>query len=175
MTFFFVIGPESAGNRLMTRLLIEAGCYGDGDMFQRLDKEIPANLQHAVWLRSYPHGPASNGRHWPNLRLLGEKIAPFGYIGQVLIMHRDIHSMALSQVAAGHVADYKSAIHNIKEAYRRIHEQTEAFGYGNYTPIIYENLVARPQGVCDWLMPSLGLPSIQVKEYIYDGNEKYYK
>lgn len=35
--FFFVVGPESAGNRLTTRILCESGCFGNFDHYQVLD------------------------------------------------------------------------------------------------------------------------------------------
>ncbi len=62
---FLVLGPESSGTRFITKLLINAGCFGDSDHDQRLDiledrerineEELPHDDTPIVWRRSYPH------------------------------------------------------------------------------------------------------------------------
>jgi hypothetical protein len=63
---FFVIGPESSGTRLITRILCESGCFGDYDHYQRLDEfvtdhnedlySIIGDSKLIVFRRSVPHG-----------------------------------------------------------------------------------------------------------------------
>jgi len=62
---FIVVGPESSGTRLTTRILCESGCFGDFEHYQRLDEFIEDNNSLAniigdnelvVFRRSVPHG-----------------------------------------------------------------------------------------------------------------------
>jgi LPS sulfotransferase NodH len=45
---FLVLGPESSGTRLMTKLLMVAGCYGDDGHVQRLDRDPLPNVPFEV-------------------------------------------------------------------------------------------------------------------------------
>ena len=68
---FLVLGAESSGTRLVTRLLIAAGCHGDGGHQQPFDKWQAASSPFdgkdpIVWRRSYPW---TEYHLWPNLKL----------------------------------------------------------------------------------------------------------
>ncbi len=75
---FFVIGPESSGNRYVTRCFIEAGCFGDYSHGQRLDKDegFQEATDTVVFRRSVPHG---EGWAWPNLDMQLERFRDRGY------------------------------------------------------------------------------------------------
>lgn len=57
----FVTGPESSGTRLMTRLFMEVGCFGDDTHKQQLDKfykqpnSVHWPTNDVVFRRSVPH------------------------------------------------------------------------------------------------------------------------
>ena len=62
---YIVLGGESTGTRLVTKLMMQAGCYGedahiqsmDGDVKEMRWDKIKATLknQPIVWRRSFPH------------------------------------------------------------------------------------------------------------------------
>ncbi|HEX4794015.1 MAG TPA: hypothetical protein VH370_09495 [Humisphaera sp.] len=63
---FFVVGPESSGNRYVTECFVNAGCFGDFQHEQRLDNDegFDEATDTVVFRRSVPHGPNFS---WPEL------------------------------------------------------------------------------------------------------------
>lgn len=166
---FLVLGPESSGTRLMTRLLITAGCYGDDGHKQRLDEHIPDNEPLIVWRRSVPH----DGQY-PDLAKMVKGLRAVGYVVTAVIMSRDWHAMAESQVNAPHTRSKKVAAANTRDAYRHI------FAYLPYQVpyelVNYESLTRRPETAVKRLYERLGLDvPAGAWTYIYDGNAKYYE
>lgn len=95
---FLVLGAESSGTRLLTRLLMAGGCAGDGEDEQRWDTQPPEGPL-VVWRRSVPHGG-----EWPSVRSLIERLASYGYTTHPVVITRDWIATASSQVEVGHVA-----------------------------------------------------------------------
>lgn len=167
MRAFLVVGPESSGTRLMTKLLIAAGCEGDDGNEQRWDEGLPQGDQ-VVWRRSLPHGGV-----WPDLDEVLWGLNGRGYQVLFLVMSRDWHAMGDSQVQAGHVSDMETALKHIRDAYSRICATLTITGYP-FEIVNYETLV-RPGGeAVARLMERLGLTIVRPVD-IYDGNAKYYK
>ena len=165
---FLVCGPESSGNRLMTRLLVAAGCYGDGAHFQRLDRAIPVHEHQIVWMRSVPHA-----HEWPDLSGMVHQLRGLNYTVQVVVMSRDWTAVARSQVAAGHAPDEATALSNIREAWRHIFTHLNLVDVP-YVVVNYESLVQRPSAALAGVMALFGLP-LPEHEYIYDGNVKWFQ
>lgn len=166
---YLVLGPESAGTRLMTRLLIAAGCFGDDGHDQRLDKDLELDSIidcDLAWRRSFPYGV---DHEWPDLPAIRERIHKAGYLATALVMSRDWHAMAISQQYTHTDGDIELALLNIKRAYREIFA---GLGDTPYELVNYEALTQRPATV-DYLFPRIGLPS-PAGVYIYDGNTRYY-
>ena len=96
---FLVLGPGTSGMRLMTRLLIAAGCYGDDGDDQRLDHGLPADEALIVWRRSLPHRG-----EWPDLRAMIRGLEAAGYETTAIVMSGkpdpNIVSTRISQVYA---------------------------------------------------------------------------
>lgn len=164
---FLVLGPESSGTRLMTKLLMVAGCYGDDGHVQRLDRDPLPNVPRLVWRRSVPHG-----KQWPDLSAAIQRLQRGGYVVTVVVTSRDWHAMALSQIEQTHAPDVAGAIRNVQWAYHHIFRAL----YLTHVPfevVNYEALVSRPQAVTAQLMTRLGLPA-PAEVSIYDGNAKYY-
>lgn len=167
MRAFFVIGPESSGTRLMTRLLIAADCQGDDGHEQRWDREAPKG-EMIVWRRSFPHGG-----EWPKIEELAGSLIGQGYQVMFLVMSRDWHAMSDSQIQAGHVPGMETALKHIRDAYSRIFAFLTITGYP-FEIVNYETLI-RPGGEAVFcLMNRLEL-TIGRSVDIYDGNAKYYK
>ncbi len=170
---FLVVGPESSGLRLVTRILISMGCWGDGQMEQRLDKGLPEHGGDIVWIRSFPHfGRESGKRHWPNLIELNYKLICAGYWIRGIVVARDMKVTALSQVRAGHVLSYAEGLENIREAQRRIFSQI-ATCQMLYVSLTYEQLVKRPGWVVEFLSEQFLLDQPEQIEEVFDGNDKY--
>lgn len=171
MRAYLVLGPESSGTRLVTRLLIAAGCWGDDGHKQRMDGMSRATLltlrpAPLVWRRSVPH----NGQ-WPDVRGIVEGLRDCGYTVTALVVSRDWHAMACSQLHAPHVKSVAEALQNISQAYRRIFA-----GLGEDVPfevVNYEALVAHPRPVLRYLARRLGL-SEPADVQVHDANEKWY-
>jgi len=172
---FLVLGPESAGNRLVTRCLISAGCEGDGDHEQRFDE--PDGLVGAADLivirRSMPHGDA-----WPHLDGLLDRLKSHGYHDvRVLAMIRTHYCMIRSQVIAGHHCNvspdkwFAEAEDEVASAMRRIGQ----FAFENKLPIRYitfesviHNFEALRRTLAEW---GIDLPA--PPEALRDENMKY--
>ena len=97
---YLVLGPESSGTRLMTRILIAAGCAGYDGHDQVFDTALPiADGRPIVWRRSVPHR-----REWPEIGWMLRLLCEQGYTPRIVVMARDWYAMARSQASAGHVA-----------------------------------------------------------------------
>lgn len=165
-----VFGPESSGTRLMTSILMNAGCIGSSDHYQWWDDHaFEEGDDLVVWRRSFPHGV---DRGWPDVGGMAARLAPWGYQVQAVVMARDVHSMASSQARQGYAESYQAAVRAIGEAYERIFTGL-AEGRVPLTVITYENLVQRPAEVQAWLKEMLELPAMPYVR-ITDGNEKHY-
>lgn len=164
---FLVLGPESSGTRLMTKLLIAAGCYGDDGHEQRLDCAIPADEPLVVWRRSVPHR-----KEWIRVREVVARLSDAGYSVTAIVMSRDWHALGLSQVQAPHVADVETATANAQRAYCLIFGSLSATNTP-FEVVNYEAIVSRPQATVAALMRRLGLAEPE-GTYLYDGNAKYY-
>ena len=163
-----VLGPESSGTRLITRILIAAGCHGQDGHQQEWDRALPGDGRSPlVWRRSFPHG----GR-WPDVATMVHRLRQRGYAVKAVILAREPQALERSQLRAGHVGDVEEARRRIQEAYRRILTGLAEAGVA-YILVPYEALVLHPAPVQAYLARRLGLP---VAPYVtvYDGNEKWY-
>ena len=164
---FLVLGPESSGTRLWTRILIGAGCFGDDGDVQRIDSGIPDESM-VVWRRSIPHG-----RKWPAIPMITTDLRIAGYHVAALVTTRDWYAATQSQVAAGHVPNADAGRANLQRAYPFI---TGALT-SNRVPYVmasYEALVQRPDRFLQWVSVQLGLGLGLPDGGVYDGNAKWY-
>lgn len=160
-----VLGAESSGTRLITRLLIAAGCYGDSGHKQRLDTEAVCEPP-IVWRRSFPH----DGQ-WPNVKGMIHDLQDADFDVRAVVVHRDWRATALSQVDAAHARTEADAYENLRLAYRAIAAQTSEI---EVTLISYESLVQHRRPVVSWLCSQLGIEPPTDIEMIYDANAKWF-
>lgn len=162
---FLVLGPESSGTRLLTRIFINAGCYGDAGDVQRLDEGLTGESM-IVWRRSVPHN-----RAWPDITEMIADLRAAEYEVQSIVTSRDWAAMTQSQASAGHVPSPEAAIENLWRVYPFITGQLAAH-HVPYFMVSYDSLVQRPAKVLRWLSRQTGttLPVVE----IYDGNAKWY-
>lgn len=142
-----VVGAESSGTRLMTRIMQNAG----------------AETLH----RSFPYGGdgPTDPRRWPE-----EDVRQFNPYA-VIWMNRDWWATAQSQVKALHVSTPEEAWYNISRTTIRIADLCKNYNFKHYM-VNYESLVQRPQAVVRNITNTLGLPFPEI-ENIIDGNAKY--
>jgi hypothetical protein len=166
---FLIFGPEASGNRMMARVLISAGCQGDGGHFQRWETERLVDGP-IVWLRSVPSGSV-----WPDIRMQIDDVRQQGYQPLSLIMVRDWNATMCSQVRAGHLRDTHQAATNMRTANFHIFSAMESSAC-RFEIVSYDAIIARGWDVLGPLITRLGLepPPEDQRFEIYDGNAKYY-
>lgn len=166
-TAYLVIGPESSGTRMMTKILVQAGCAGDHDYFQRWDTERFAG-QKVVWRRSVPH----DGKWLSSTSMINRSIAE-GYTPKLIIMNRDWAPVIESQVAHKHSKNHIVALGKVRRAYKEIYDGLLSKNV-EFLVISYESLVQRPSKVLQQLSSFTKLP-INTDYKIKDGNAKWFK
>lgn len=163
---FLVLGPESSGTRLLTRILIHGGCAGDYSHSQRWDKKSWGSTPNVVWRRSVPHN-----RQPLHLKKLAERVES-GRIVSILVTTRDVTACASSQVRAGHSPDTDTAYTKICRAYESIFQQLNRMGL-HFLVVPYESLVLHPCQVQHRLWDLLDLPG-GIPVPVTDQNAKHY-
>lgn len=167
---YLILGPERSGTRLMTRILIEAGCYGDDGHHQRLDHEIPTDTSPIVWRRSFPHRG-----HWTDFIKWLQSLQGGGYETIYgLIVARDWFATAQSQVKIKLVPSLQVAYLNQRKAYGAIFAGLAAAQIP-FLLVSYEHLVQRPEQVVNRVLEAVRLPPLEaLPTEIYDANGKWY-
>lgn len=167
-----VVGPESSGTRLLTRLLVAAGCDGDANSEvahngwpQRWDTQDPKHDQDIVIRRSLPYHPF---RTWPDIKALCKRFKKLGYQVKIVAIDRSDKALASSQVAHGWVATKKQS-HDEHDACKQIMK-----GLKPAHSMKYEMLVRKPTETTNKMLKALGLKSLRkLPEDVFDGNAKY--
>lgn len=175
---FLVLGPESSGTRLATKILTAGGCHGQAGNKQDLDTRPPVgNL--VVWRRSVPH---FHYHEWPDIGEMRRKLDAFGYDVSAVVTSRDWFAMISSQLKAGHQSDASIALDVIQRAYLHIFTHLKAEKI-LFVVCSYEAIVTRPWEYGLALLRMIDLPIEDKKEFlnfrifeeVYDGNVKWYR
>jgi len=162
---FFVIGPESSGNRLLAEVLVASGCWGDYTCQQRFDNEEPPLNRDIVVLRSLPHA-----NEWNVIQPTLKRLSQFNVT--LLITARDWLATSFSQVRQGHVRSTREALNNIRKAYRTIFGEVNEHLLG-FRIINYELLTKTPKSML-LLQSSMGLRQVELHLELRDENAKHY-
>lgn len=178
---FFVVGPESSGNRLVTRILCNSGCFGDFDHYQRLDefindkqslKEIIGDSETIVFRRSVPHGGV-----FPNIKLIIKKFVNEGFVPHFVLPQRNNYELYQSKI-----------VNNGKRSLEDAHESNKLELFHIWTsifPDIQNSFMFVPVSLlfhCPDLVlmdlkvwSDLNVPIEEIKSFIYNADEKYHK
>lgn len=115
---FFVIGPESSGTRLTTRILCESGCFGDFEHYQRLDEFVRGNTddlnsitngaESIVFRRSVPHG-----EELADIDVILDKFNEF--IPYIIISIRNLYELCCSKINNNGKKDLLDAYNSVKK------------------------------------------------------------
>lgn len=175
MNCYFVFGPESSGNRLMARFLIQAGCEGDPDVIQRDFSELLlSGKENIVLHRSFPYGAIVDNRHWPNIPQLVAQAKEYGYEPLAIVMTRDMMCATKSAAKAHLQGNTQKATENYLHAMLAIFDGI-SHAKLNFCVVSYESLVKRRDKLIEWLFPMLGLEPVTPEEEIVDANNKWYE
>lgn len=160
---YLVVGPESAGNRLLGAILTRAGCQGEAATNARWNKSLPTVETPAMVIRSYPHG-----EEWPDLSAILPELWYRGYEVTTLITVRHPAAIAASQVESGHARDFAGAEAQIRDAYRRIMREVS----GTFHLVPYEIFAYGPPAATRALLNHIGMPVVTAGPLIIDGQER---
>jgi hypothetical protein len=118
---YIVVGPESSGTRVVTRLLVEAGCVGVYSHKQPLDAFVKSGKysldKHGedakfVLRRSIPHGTG-----FPDLKQIEDRFKSHGCATTWILILREWTALALSKVGQGHARSLDQARAAIQPQY----------------------------------------------------------
>lgn len=168
---YLVCGPTSSGNRLVTRLLVAAGCVGQGEHHQPWD--IPgqwdrvalpkASDHHVAFFRSLPHGVEGC---WPDLHHLLDSIQDAGFAPFFLVTVRDPTCSQRSH------ARHHLCLSDYARAYRMLFS---AIGDRPWTFAVYEALILNGLAAVNGLLERCKLPPLaRLPESLRDENRKHW-
>lgn len=151
---YVVVGPESSGNKLLTALLIRAGCVGDPrddgpGMWSIIE---PATEQRVALTYSFPHG-----QEWPDLRNVYWRLQNKGYLTWFLVAARDPWCVFQSQEQR-RLKPMPVAMANYQRSYREIFTQLHAID-APYLMVPYEAITSEPEKSVQRLLELLSLPT----------------
>ena len=162
-----VFGPESSGTRVMTRLFINSGFYGQDNHSQNVDAHLDAvklpqfieknDIQNIVFRRSIPHG----GGH-PDLSFLFSLFNMYFDDTRVVVTMRSFPTSALSQLNKMHSGDIDGAYKKIADAYLRIFDFLNHTG-ARYHIVEFGSLCNYPKTTLHCMAKRLGV-SMNVDE-----------
>lgn len=134
---YLVLGPESSGTRLVTEVLINAGCIGSSDHIQPFDTNNFNGQSPIVWRRSIPHNA-----EWLNLKPILDKLS--GYQVTAVVVVRDWWYVAQSQLANGHAQSIEDAYLNLQNSYCTLSFQLRWYKIP-FIVVTYESLILNDQ------------------------------
>ena len=106
MRAFVVLGAESSGTRLLTRMLIASGCKGSDGYDQPWDDKLPYDDPLIVWRRSVPDKNSSEPA--PAIRWILRQLKDRGYETTIIITLEDKDTQDYSYIHSqiGESAEY---------------------------------------------------------------------
>lgn len=182
---FIVVGPESSGTRIVTRLLCMAGCAGDYGHEQRLDRFVCSEIaeegidvcgvigEHCetiVLRRSIPYD--SDRR--PDILGIGTWFRSVGFLPYYIVTMRDWTCNAASKINMGHGTDLGLAKNSLVEEWSDIGKMFTEFN-GKFYMVITSSLFTNPERVISGLEKWTGLVFPKdAYEAVFDADSKYY-
>lgn len=175
---FFVVGPESAGNRLTTRILCESGCFGGYDHYQVLDEFVRDNNKNlesiigeselVVFRRSIPHGDG-----WPIFKVIFDKFE--GFERMVVIPVRNLYELCKSKINNNGKVDLNDAYNSVTKESEYLTSQLIRSGINGFFPFNVSLLFKEPDFMLDKLAAWSGLTidHDKIKSFLYDADKNH--
>ena len=170
-----ILAPESSGTRLCRRLLMEAGCRGEGGAEDEWNGVLPDDDgTPLVWRRSVPCLT-----QWVNIPDMASRLRARGYDVWVVTIRRSFAETTRSQVRNGYVETLADAEARTRRAIWWIADGIlRADLIDRHLPLTYSGLVLHPETTLRWLFSNLSLPTDRIPDLarmVYDGNAPYQK
>ena len=182
---FIVIGPESSGTRIVTRLLCMSGCAGDYGHEQRLDRFVYSegveksidvcgvlgeHCETIVLRRSIPYD--SDRR--PDILGIGAKFRSAGFEPYYIVTMRDWTCNAASKINNGHGTDIDLAKNSPVEEWADIGTMFTEFD-GKFCIVMTSSLFTNPERAISGLEKWTGLVFPKnADKVVFDADSKYY-
>ena len=169
---YLILGPESSGTKMMTKLFCKAGCYGDDGDVQRLDVvvaggDFPYIMEsNLVFRRSVPHG-----KRYADIADIDSKFGKKGYIPKWIVLFREMERTAISAFNHGHKS-------SIEEARFRLIYELQFIGanlghMSNFYLVSSSHLFQNPQRVLRGISKYAGIDLVPYTGIIEDVDSKY--
>ncbi len=174
----FVIGPESSGTRLITRLFVEIGFYGDTGHDQELDKLIKRTNgffwpnKDIVFRRSVPHA-----QKWPDIPSIYTKLYDLGYDTKLVITIREHYPICASKYKNNHSKKQNAESDLCKQIYYIF---SSLIFVENFYVVSTSHLFHHPaQSIKDlfiWTGVNVSDDKVkQIAKTVYDADDKHYR
>jgi len=178
-TAYFVIGPESSGTRLMTKIFRSAGIadplFGlrriyNSILVETIKDRLPKNGDIVIW-RSMPH--ERDESRWEPLSLSRDGLKDLGFNVRYIITVRELYSHTRSMVSRNHCSmdDPREAA---KAEYRKIFYDVAG---NDFIVVSTSLLMVKPEraltSLSEWSGLNLNIPSI--RQFIRDEDRKWFK
>jgi len=168
-----VLGLESSGTKMLTKILIDNGFSGCADFNQPFDTKLEDHTL-IVWRRSFPYGwrgsPADTT--WPNLSDMIQQLKNKNYEIKVLVIQRDFIPMYKSQQFWHHVRTKKETIDNYQKGLPMIFEGIKQLPF--YC-VYYESLLKNASIILKEVFNWLGVERETIIHEIKDEDSKWFK
>lgn len=177
-TAYFVIGPESSGTKLVTKLLMNAGCFGSDEHQQPIDEALDNDTffdrlfqgeEKIVVRRSWPHGIDHKA---PDVKGIFETLESKGYEVRFVVTMRSWPTMIESQIdAEQHASTRWEAYENIVDATTKIFYWIKRLK-APFIIVNYGDLLRNKTVTLHWMLNALGLEYERGMEGIIDGEKE---
>jgi hypothetical protein len=151
---FLVLGAESSGTRLATRILMSAGCIGSDGHSQPFDTEEFGDAEMVVWRRSVPHRG-----EWLDLGSMLNRCMDRDI--NVVVTMRDWSCVEASQRVRGHATQKEDVQSKLRMAYSSIFGQLTKYSVP-YVALMYESLVLHSVECQCTFLKALRLPEPKI-------------
>jgi hypothetical protein len=190
-TVYFVMGPESSGNRMMAQALMSAREWGEGGLIMKdayawnskwvkrknpkeeTTEDILASISTApdklLLIRSIPRKGWPN-KEWIPIAVICREFLKHGYRVIPIVMSRYWIYSAFSQADRGHMPSFELAKKIVRLAYRYILDELEEAGIP-YLLVDYEEFVTQ-RAFRDSLFRRLDMDTEPKMEF-YNADLKY--
>lgn len=160
-TAYFVIGAESSGTKMVTKLLMQAGVYGTDEHDQFIDQAI-GNKERmdryvsgeplVVVRRSWPHGGEE-----PDVKGIYDALTEEGYTVMFVVTTRSYPTMIESQIEfEQHAPTRARALENISDAYLGIFYWIRRLK-APYIMVSYGDMARNKTATLHWMLNALNL------------------
>lgn len=178
LKLFFVVGPESSGNRLTTRILCESGCFGDYDHYQRLDeyfygkinniKDIMGDNKTIVFRRSIPHGD-----NWIKFEDIFYKFKDFKI--NIIIPIRNLYELCKSKINNNGKSTMLESYNSVIYELNHLMSQMQKFPENNYyyfnTSFLFKCPDISLNSLSNW--SGLSIDHSKILSFVYDADKNH--